>query len=163
MLSGGHTSSGTCAQSTAHKDSARTAPSRRDQRQRRPRASPKARVGELSQPQPTDLAGRGWPAKGAVSHMERHRQHGGAHATRGLGVPEEEQPLIIKQRVEGRHQPALEPLEQLGDRRLGELLRLKQQRYAHWDLRVEPLHVTHVAELLRSAALCEHQPMRLPL
>ena len=56
--------------------------------------------------------------------MEGHRQHGGAHATRGLGVPEEEQPLIIKQRVEGRHQPALEPLEQLGDRRLGELLRL---------------------------------------
>ena len=95
--------------------------------------------------------------------MERHRQHGGAHATRGLGVPEEEQPLIIKQRVEGRHQPALEPLEQLGDRRLGELLRLKQQRYAHGDLRVEPLHVAHVAELRSSAALREHQAMRLPL
>eukprot|EP00964_Phaeocystis_antarctica_P101698 scaffold67181_cov33-Phaeocystis_antarctica.AAC.3 len=57
--------------------------------------------------------------------MEGHRQHGGAHAARGLGVPEEEQPLVIKQRVEDRHQSTLEPLEQLGDRRLSKLLRVR--------------------------------------
>jgi len=49
-------------------------------------------------------------------------------------VAEEEQPLPTQQRMEGGHQPALEPLEQLGDRRLGELLRLEQQRYAHREL-----------------------------
>ena len=37
-------------------------------------------------------------------------------------MAEEEDPLVIQQRVECRHQPALEPPEQLRDRCLRELL-----------------------------------------
>ena len=104
----------------------------------------------------------GAAARGRAYH-ERQRENSVADDLGGLAVAEEEDALLVEQRVERTEQARLEALEELGQRGVGQFLRLQQQWHAQRDLRVEPRYAAHLLELGPRRAVREHQPVHLPL
>ena len=98
-----------------------------------------------------------------AAYHQRKGQHCHADSRRWLAMPKEKNALLIQQGMQHAQKSRLETLEQICDRRVGELMWLQKQWDAKRDLGVEPVQATEFLELRLSRAVGEHEPVHLSL